>query len=175
MKVIVNNPYNLNIDEVDEIILRARAIIINSKNELLIGFLEGTYQFPGGHVEEGETISEGLVREVLEETGIELEDKEYTPILKLQSYYNNYENTSRSRYVEFNYFLIETDEKYNLEKRKLDDYEIEKNYTIEYIKLSDFDKLLDDTMNLNERNKIVYSEIREAMKEYYRIKGEVNE
>lgn len=168
MKVIINNPSNLTINDVDEIIYRARGVMINSNDEILLGLLDGTYQFPGGHVEKGETVVDGLIREILEETGIELPPIEYKPFVQLKNYYENYENTGISRYVEFNYFLIKTDERYNLEKRKLDDYEIEKKYSLEYVKLSDFDDLLNKTVNDNERNKIVYSEIKSVMEEYYK-------
>ena len=169
MKVIEKNPDNLTLNDVDEIILRARAVMINNNNELLIGYLDNTYQFPGGHVEKGESVVDGLIREIEEETGIVLEKKDYKPFIQIQSYYKEYEDTGKSRYVEFNYFLIRTEEKFDLEKRKLDDYEIENKYSIEYIKLDEFDNYLERTINDHPRNKVVYSEIREVLKELYNI------
>ena len=38
-----------------------------------MGYLDGTYQFPGGHVEEEEKLSETLYREVLEESGLDID------------------------------------------------------------------------------------------------------
>lgn len=50
----------------------ASAVVFNSANEVLLILhpLWGVWQFPGGHVEEGETPDEAAVREVLEETGL---------------------------------------------------------------------------------------------------------
>lgn len=175
MKVIINNPDNLKDEEMTEFILRARGVIINSNNEILLGYLNNTYQFPGGHVEEGETISEGLIREIMEETGIEIEKKEYEPFFQVKYYKKNHNDSGLNRYVEFNYFLIETDEKYNLEKRKLDDYEIECNYTIMYVKLDEMNDLLDRTVNDHERNPRVYSELKAVIEEYNKMKENNNE
>ena len=52
-----------------------RAIIRNSKGEYLLvrETDEKGWMFPGGAVEKGETVVEGVVREVLEEAGIDVE------------------------------------------------------------------------------------------------------
>ena len=54
-------------------------IIINDKNEvLLIHHNAGHWDFPKGHVEEGETEVETAIREVKEETNIDVEvDEKY--------------------------------------------------------------------------------------------------
>ena len=54
-------------------------IIINDKNEvLLVRHNKGHWDFPKGHVESGETEVETAIREVKEETNIDIEvDEEY--------------------------------------------------------------------------------------------------
>jgi len=53
-------------------------LIINEKNEILMmkrcntGYMDGMYGFISGHVEEGETFEQTVVREIKEETGINL-------------------------------------------------------------------------------------------------------
>jgi 8-oxo-dGTP diphosphatase len=50
-----------------------QAIIVNDKKELLLGFSYNDYQFPGGHLEKDEEPVKGLIRELKEETGIDIE------------------------------------------------------------------------------------------------------
>lgn len=46
-----------------------RAVVVHRNKLLLISTNRGDYKFPGGGIEHGESHSEALVREVLEETG----------------------------------------------------------------------------------------------------------
>ncbi len=52
------------------------AILVNDKNEVLLGrrcntgYLNGWYDVPAGHLEDGETLREAAVRELLEEAGV---------------------------------------------------------------------------------------------------------
>jgi 8-oxo-dGTP diphosphatase len=55
----------------------AAAIIRNAQGELLLGLRKsvhahGTWGFPGGHVEFMETPEQGVIREVKEETGLDV-------------------------------------------------------------------------------------------------------
>lgn len=51
-------------------------IIQNANGEILVGKRKGShspfYSIPGGHLEMGETFEEGIKKEVLEETGLEI-------------------------------------------------------------------------------------------------------
>ena len=55
-------------------IISAATIVLNDKNEILLlrGPLRG-WEMPGGQVEEGESLTEGAIRETKEETGIDVE------------------------------------------------------------------------------------------------------
>jgi len=72
MKEYVYNIKNLTDKDIDRVITRTKILFINSKNELLLGYSHGTYQFPGGHLENDEDLSICIKREMLEETGINI-------------------------------------------------------------------------------------------------------
>ena len=73
MKQIITNKYNLTDADMTEVVKRVKVLLVNSNNEVLLGYSHNNYQFPGGHVEENETLIQTVNREVLEETGIEIE------------------------------------------------------------------------------------------------------
>ena len=84
MKEIVHNRDNLTMNDIDDQVYRSRGIIVNSKNEILLGKCCGVYQFPGGHLENNETMLECLRREVLEETGIDIGEYSEEPFFRIR-------------------------------------------------------------------------------------------
>jgi len=69
MEVRIFNKDKVSENTIKDKIIRVKAVIVNSKNEVMLGEAFGTIQFPGGHLEENETLNDGLKREMLEETG----------------------------------------------------------------------------------------------------------
>ncbi|MGM1047976.1 MAG: NUDIX hydrolase [Bacillota bacterium] len=55
-------------------IVSAATVVLNDNNQILLlkGPLRG-WELPGGQVEEGESLSDGAIREAKEETGIDIE------------------------------------------------------------------------------------------------------
>jgi 8-oxo-dGTP diphosphatase len=55
-------------------IVSAAAVVLDEKNELLLikGPRRG-WEIPGGQVEEGESLTDAVIRETIEESGIEIE------------------------------------------------------------------------------------------------------
>ena len=170
MKIVIHNKDNLNDNEINKYVYRARGLIINSKNEILMGYLGGIYQFPGGHLEGTESLGECLEREIMEETGIDVKGKYTTPFYQSIYYDKDYGKKEINRYCEFNYYLIITDDKYDISKTAYDDYEIENNYELRYIKIDDFEKVLKNDINSHPLNKIIYPEIIDVVNEYLKNK-----
>ena len=69
MKEILYNPDNLSSKDIDEVITRTKGLIINSNDEITLGYAHKTYQFPGGHLEEGEKLEDCLLREIKKKLG----------------------------------------------------------------------------------------------------------
>ena len=79
MKEITYNYDNLNDKDINNVVTRVKVLMINSKQELLLGYSHKTYQFPGGHLEKNESLEDCVKRELLEETGIKVETTNLKP------------------------------------------------------------------------------------------------
>lgn len=171
MKEVIYNYDNLRENEIDEIVIRCKGLIINNKNEIMLGYCQNTYQFPGGHLEENETLLDCLKREIKEETGIELEDDEINKniIEKNTHYTRNYRNTNKNRKNEIYYYIIKTNKLPNINNNHLDKNEIEGNYTIKMIDINDVENILIDSIPLNDINKIIVEEMLDVINEYKKI------
>src|SRR5574344_390612 len=115
MKQIITNKYNLTDADMTEVVKRVKVLLVNSNNEVLLGYSHNNYQFPGGHVEENETLIQTVNREVLEETGMDLGVDNIEPFACAIGYYKDWPAEGKNRKIEIYYYEIKTDEKPNLE------------------------------------------------------------
>ena len=158
----VINYDNLTLDDIDSIVTRVKAVIINSNNEVLLGYAHKTYQFPGGHLESNEDMNDGLERELNEELGIKIKVKE-KPFMKTSYYTKNYRNTNTNRLNNIYYFIIKDDIKPNMEESHLDSYEIAGNYEPRFISLDKIDDVLIKSIPDNPINEIIVNEMLETL------------
>lgn len=137
----------------------------------MLGYCHNTYQFPGGHLEENETLIDCLKREVKEETGIELDDDEINKniIEKNTHYTRNYRNTNKNRKNEIYYYVIKTDKLPNINNNHLDKNEINGNYIIKMIDINNVEQILVDSIPLNDVNKVIVEEMLDVINEYKKI------
>lgn len=151
----IYNTDNLSIKDIDEKTTRARAIIINFNKKILMCYSNGRnhYEFPGGHLENDENLIDGLKREVLEETGIEIEEKNIIPFYSIKYYCKNYHGSGKNRLVEIYYFLVYTDLFYDVSNITLDENEKNEKYECRYIEISNLmDVLLQNKQVTKESN-----------------------
>ena len=67
MRTIVINDKKLLEREIDYNVIRTKAFIVNSNNEIMLVHNNHTYKLPGGHIELGESIIDSIKREIKEE------------------------------------------------------------------------------------------------------------
>ena len=140
MKTIITNHYHLEDKDITEVVPKVKILLVNSKEEILLGYSHHEYQFPGGHVEEGENLIDAINREVLEETGIELSFESLEPFACTIGYYKDWPSTGKNRKIEIYYYEILTDEKPHLEKTKYTESEKQGNFELKYIPLDQVEK-----------------------------------
>ncbi len=108
-------------------IVPASYVVLKNDNKILLarryqtGYEDGKYSLPAGHVEEGETFTEALVREIKEEINIDIDSSDVLRmhIMQRDSLWD--ETTIRYRLDVF--FLVEKwcGELENMEPEKCDD------------------------------------------------------
>jgi 8-oxo-dGTP pyrophosphatase MutT (NUDIX family) len=133
MKNIIYNNDNLKEQEINNIVRRAKAIIINSNDEILFAHTQDNYFFVGGRVDDNENFEEGLVREIKEETGIDIPLTKRDVFCTITYMNKDYPKEGINTKSIANYYVIKCDIKPDLSKVKLTEEEKYCDFCLEYI------------------------------------------
>lgn len=163
MKKIFYNDDNLKSEDIDETVIRLKALIVNSNNQILLGYSHKTFQFPGGHLEQDETLEDGLLRELREETGMIFNFEEFELFQVIKYYSKNYRNSGKNRENYIYYYLIKTDNPIDLKNTHYDEYELAGNYELIYVNLKDVVGALKESIVDNPINEIIVKEMLTAL------------
>lgn len=144
MKEIITNNYNLKEEDMTEIVKRVKILLRNSNDEILLGYSHNNYQFPGGHVEDGEELIETVNREIKEETGMELNVVDVVPFAKAIGYYKDWPEEGKNRKIEIYYYEVKTNQKTNLENTNYTENEKDGNFELRYIPLNSIEEELEN-------------------------------
>lgn len=149
MEIILKGYKGKKILDYQKMVKRVKALIVSSDNKILLVNNYQDYQFPGGHMENNETYSEALKRELLEETGIDFTiEKDIEPVLKLYRYYEEYHETKENTLLEINYFIIRSDKYIDIDNLNLTKEE-NGDFSLTYISLFEFKRLLEENIMIN--------------------------
>ncbi len=146
MKEIVFNDHHLTDEDMESKVIRVKGLLINSKGKILLAHNNNTYQFPGGHLDEGEGMDECILREVKEETGIDVEIQE-TPFLCIKTYDNNYFGTGKRVLNCIYYYRFFTDKMPNFQETHYDELELATDFNLFYVVFADLENFLNKSMD----------------------------
>lgn len=110
----------------------ARCITIKNGNVAMVHSLKyNYYKFPGGGIEEGESIKDAVIRETFEEAGLKIipeSMKEFGYVHRIEK--GDYPKTDY--WIQDNYYYL-CDVEDCIGAQDLDDYEEDENFTLEYV------------------------------------------
>ena len=166
MKEIIYNYDCLTENDITEIVIRVKALIINN-NEILLGNENNILQFPGGHLEEGEDFEDCLKREIMEETGIEINvDEIERPFMKITYLNKDWPEVGKNRKSEIYYYLIKTIKEPDMTKTNYTEHEKQGDFKIEKIPLNSAVDIIKKNISNNEKNKVIAPDMIIAIEEY---------
>lgn len=146
MKEIVINDYQLTDDDMESKVVRVKGLVINSKGKILLAHNNNTYQFPGGHLEDNEEMDTCILREIKEETGIDVEIQE-PPFLCIKTYDNNYFGTGKKVLNSIYYYRFFTDDMPNFQETHYDELELATEFNLFYVVFADLENFLKKSMD----------------------------
>ena len=141
MKELIINKNNLSDRDISKKVIRVKGLVINSKGKILLAHNNHTYQFPGGHKEDDESMNDCIAREIKEETGIHvLVDEE--PFLCISTYDNDYFGTGNKVLNKIYYYRFFTDDLPNIEETHYDELELATDFNLFYVNFNELESFL---------------------------------
>lgn len=141
MREVIINDNNLRDDEIESEVIRVKGLLLNSRGKILLAHNNNTYQFPGGHLEDGEERLSCIIREIKEETGIDVDAFE-DAFLVITTYDNDYFGTGRKVKNSIYYYRFFTDEVPNFNETHYDELELATDFNLFYINFMGLDDFL---------------------------------
>lgn len=170
MKQIIFNDNNLTDNDIELKVVRVKALMINSNGKILLAHNNNTYQFPGGHTEENESKKDCLIREVMEETGIELNVDE-KPFLCITTYDNNYFGSGKKVLNSIYYYRTFTDSLPDLSKTHYDELELATDFNLYYVNFNTLEKFLKNAIENGSIDVNIAKEMINVVDVYHEVYG----
>ena len=169
MKEIIHNHHHLEEKDITETTTRMKVLLLKD-DSIYIGNTDNIYQFIGGHLEENESFQDCLKREILEETGIEVDSSKIKdPFMKVTFLSKDHPEKGKNRKAEIFYYAISVEEEPNLDKTHYTEHEKAKNFKIEKFKMTEVIDKIKENIPKHNQNKVISPDMISAIKEYQRI------
>lgn len=165
MEKLFINKDNLEKKDIDEEVIRVKAILKNKNNEILLEHNNNTYQLPGGHRENDEYLETTLKREIKEETGIDIKI-DNGPFMVIEQYHKNYFNSNKNRCNKIYYYSLICDKKPNYDEIALTDFEKQTDFNIIYVNKDELENFIEEKTKTNQINDMIAYEMNEVLKVY---------
>ena len=146
---VIHNEDNLTLNDANKVTRRAKLIVENNNDEILLCHMGVKYFLIGGHIDNDESDEECLVREVAEESGVTLNFSNILPIASSNYINKDYPKNSDITYTNTNYYAIKYDLVPNIEMQNLTEEEIKENFKLMYIPKNEVINFLENTKEIN--------------------------
>lgn len=146
---VIHNEDNLTLNDANRVTRRAKLIVENNNDEILICHMGVKYFLIGGHIDNDESDEECLVREVAEESGVTLNFSNILPIASSNYINKDYPKNGDITYTNTNYYAIKYDLVPNIELQNLTEKEKKENFKLMYIPKNEVINFLENTKEIN--------------------------
>lgn len=146
---VIHNEDNLTLNDANRVTRRAKLIVENNNDEILICHMGVKYFLIGGHIDNDESDEQCLTREVAEESGITLNFSNILPIASSNYINKDYPKNGDITYTNTNYYAIKYDLVPNIEMQNLTEEEKKENFKLMYIPKNEVINFLENTKEIN--------------------------
>ena len=146
---VIHNKDNLTLNDANKVTLRAKLIVENNNDEILICHMGVKYFLIGGHIDNDESDEQCLTREVAEESGVTLNFSNILPIASSNYINKDYPQNGDFTYTNTNYYAIKYDLVPNIEMQNLTEEEKKENFKLMYIPKNEVINFLENTKEIN--------------------------
>lgn len=146
---VIHNEDNLTLNDANKVTLRAKLIVENNSDEILICHMGVKYFLIGGHIDNDESDEQCLTREVAEESGVTLNFSNILPIASSNYINKDYPQNGDITYTNTNYYAIKYDLVPNIEMQNLTEEEKKENFKLMYIPKNEVINFLKNNKEIN--------------------------
>ena len=146
---VIHNEDNLTLNDANKVTLRAKLIVENNNDEILICHMGVKYFLIGGHIDNDESDEQCLTREVAEESGVTLNFSNILPIASSNYINKDYPQNGDITYTNTNYYAIKYDLVPNIEMQNLTEEEKKENFILMYSPKNEVINFLENTKEIN--------------------------